>query len=306
MLWIAACPTCRVELGAFTGATLHCPRCSERYDRVDGVWRCLPPARADHFRTFIRDYAAVRRGEGRGSDDAEYYRRLPSTLPDDPLAWQWSIRQRTWQHFERHHVAGWPPSTRVVDLGAGVGWASNRLAQAGHLPIAIDLSTDDRDGLCAARHFVRAWPAVHAEFDRVPLTDGQADAVIFNASLHYSTDYHRTMGEALRLLRADGVLYVIDSPLYTKPKAGEQMSAERHADFERRFGTRSDSVASIEYLTRGMLDALAEQHNLEWSMTRPWYGVNWALRPWRARVRRQRQPSRFVVMRAAQRPTSAG
>ena len=81
---------------------------------------------------------------------------------------------------------------------------------------------------------------------------------MFNASLHYSTDYVRTIGEALRVLRPGGKVVVMDSPIYRRDDSGRQMVAERHADFERRFGTRSDSVASIEYLTDAMLGELAE------------------------------------------------
>ena len=39
---------------------------------------------------------------------------------------------------------------RILDLGAGNGWMSYRLALQGHLPIAVDLLTNDRDGLGAA------------------------------------------------------------------------------------------------------------------------------------------------------------
>ena len=74
------------------------------------------------------------------------------------------------------------------------------------------------------------------------------------------------------------------------------MVVERHADFERRFGTRSDSVASIEYLTESMIAELERSLAMRWRRHRTWYGWQWALRPWKARLRRRRQPSRFVVL----------
>ena len=132
--------------------------------------------------------------------------------------------------------------------------------------------------------------------DALPFADAQADLVVFNASLHYSTDYGRTLGEACRVLRTGGRIVVMDTPIYRHDSAGKQMVDERHADFERRFGTRSDSVASIEYLTEATLDQLESQLDLRWRRHRTWYGWRWAARPWKAWLRRQREPSRFVVL----------
>jgi len=74
------------------------------------------------------------------------------------------------------------------------------------------------------------------------------------------------------------------------------MVAERHADFDRRFGTRSDALPSIEYLTWDRLDDLARELNIRWQRFPTWYGWRWALRPWVARLKRRREPSCFVIL----------
>ena len=56
----------------------------------------------------------------------------------------------------------------ILDIGAGNGWLSNRLAQKGHRPVAVDIFTDGLDGLGAARHYGMSFPLVEAEFDRLP------------------------------------------------------------------------------------------------------------------------------------------
>lgn len=288
------CPGCREALGPLVGSVLSCDGCGERYPLVDGVWRFLPAERVAHYERFLADYTTVRLAEGRGSHDPEYYRRLPEPTPGDPLAWQWAMRARTWRYMARRCVPPWPVGGVVVDLGAGMGWLSNRLAGLGFEPVAMDLSVDDRDGLVASRHHGGSWPRLQAEFDRLPLADGSADVVVFNASFHYAVDPAVTLGEALRVLRPGGVVVIADSPLYRRDRDGAAMVAERHADFERRFGTRSDSVPSIEYLT----PALLASTGLRWRIRRPWYGWQWALRPWKARWHRRRAPSRFRILEA--------
>jgi SAM-dependent methyltransferase len=188
------------------------------------------------------------------------------------------------------------PGPRALDLGAGVGWLSNRLTRLGCAPCAVDLNLDQRDGLRAARHYAAAWPALQAEFDRLPLADTQADLVIYNASLHYSADYRATLAEALRVLRPGGRLVVMDSPIYRHEASGRRMIAERQAAFARDHGTRSDALPSVGYLTWAMLRELGRELGLRWRVFRPWYGWRWALRPWRARLLSQREPSTFALL----------
>ena len=303
-VWQAACPRCRTALGALpgddaSGGVVDCGACSIRYEQVDGIWRFLPPDRAEHFERFLADFTAVRLAEGRGSDDPARYVDLPEPAPGDPLAWQWSMRATTWRYVCEKVLPRFGPGLRVVDVGAGVGWLSNRMDQLGHSSVAIDLTVDGRDGLGAARHYAPRWPRLQAEFDRLPLAPAQADLVVFNASLHYSVDYAVTLAEAVRVLRPGGRILVLDSPTYRHEASGARMVAERHADFARRFGTRSDSVPSIEYLTRARLDTVADELGLEWASSTPWYGWKWWARPWVAKVERRREPSRFHVLVAS-------
>ena len=286
------CPHCRVNLDDQN----NCPYCGVTYQCSDGIWRFLSAERIEQLNPFLRDYTRIRLAEGRGSDDPEYYRKLPACNPGHPLAHQWQIRRRTFRCFVDRVLPAFGAHLKVLDLGAGVGWLSHQLAARGHHPCAIDLTVDDRDGLGAARHFGPDWPRMQAEFDRLPLPENSVDLVIFNASLHYSTDYRVTLSEALRVLRPKGHIVVLESPIYTREESGRRMVAERHAAFEQKYGTRSDAIPSLEFLTWKMLDELATDLRIGWKIITPWYGFRWALRPWIARWNKQREPSRFAIL----------
>jgi SAM-dependent methyltransferase len=266
------------------------------YPVVDGIHRCLTPERLGHYERFLQEYTSVRLAEGRASADPEYFRRLPEPTPGGPIEWQWRIRRNTWRTFRRRVVPGLPNEAVVIDVGAGVGWLSNRLAEVGHSAHAVDLTVDPHDGLGAARHFLHDFERYQAEMDDLPFADGVADMVVFNAALHYSTDYGRTFTEALRVLKPEGRIVVLETPLYRRDAAGRAMVQERHSRFEQQYGTRSEAIPSIEYLTPAMLQSLAGGLGLRWRLHRTWYGWQWAMRPWKARWQRKRPPSRFVVM----------
>jgi SAM-dependent methyltransferase len=187
---------------------------------------------------------------------------------------------------------------RILDLGAGNCWLSYRLAERGHDVAAVDLSTDARDGLGANAWYGRAGRVlpVRAEFDHLPFAGHQAHLVVFNASLHYSADCAATMAEAARVLCPDGCLVVIDTPVYRDGSSGERMVQEREADFMARYGFRSNALSSENYLTWRRLSDLAVAVGIRWDIFTPFYGVSWLVRPWKARVRRRREPASLPLL----------
>jgi SAM-dependent methyltransferase len=249
---------------------------------------------ADARRQFLDDYGRIRSAEGRGSDESAYYRALPFTDVTGKNSDQWRIRARTFRHFAHRVLSG--QRLKILDLGAGNCWLSHRLAELRHQPVAVDIFSDQRDGLRAARHYPVSFPVVEADFDRLPFADSGFDLVVFNASFHYSADYARTLAEARRCLRPEGRVVILDSPVYKLRKHGEQMRAERQTFFERQHGFRSEALRSIEFLDEPTLSDLARDLQLEWRVHRPWYGFGWMLRPWKARLAGRRPPSRFWIL----------
>jgi SAM-dependent methyltransferase len=159
----------------------------------------------------------------------------------------------------------------------------------------VDIVTVGRDGLGAARHYP-AFPRFEAEFDRLPFAVGTFDLAVFNASLHYSADYVKTLSEVRRCVRAGGRIVILDSPVYRERVHGELMRKERREQFLARYGTESDHIGSVEYLDVAMLRSLAKEIGIEWRVHKPWYGFGWHARPLRAWWKGARPPSRFWIL----------
>jgi len=305
------CPSCLQAMGRINpldaSARSACAQCGFVLLNTESIWRALAPDREERFRRFMREYQTVRSQEGRGSSCAEFYLALPYADLTGRNNWQWKIRARSFSfflgkllpEFERDH----PRGLDVLDIGAGNGWMSFRLALKGHRPILVDLLDNAQDGLGAARHYFphlpRPLPCIQAEMDRLPFGSRQFDLAVFNASFHYSENYERTLRETLRCLRPPGHVIILDSAFYNRDESGRRMVQERQAAFEKRFGFASDSIASREYLTQGTLDELARALSVSWRVLKPWYGIGWALRPFRARLVGRREPSKFFILWAA-------
>lgn len=294
---ILACPRCHNGLEEITLDEMRCPQDRLVFRRIDGVWRFLLPERESHYARFIADYEAVRRFEGRGSADANYYRALPFKDLGGNFTADWKIRAAS---FERLKSLLHSPQ-KILDLGAGNGWLSNRLSALGHGVFAVDLLVNAGDGLGAWKFYEHPFTPIQAEFTRLPIPDGTVSRVIYNASFHYSENYKETLAEALRVLSPHGEIVIMDSPVYHSVESGAQMVVERKAGFLSRYGFASDSLKTENYFTYHRMDELGETLKIRWRHIRPFYGVRWMLRPWIARLRGGREPAEFGLWVGARR-----
>ncbi|MBI2072617.1 MAG: class I SAM-dependent methyltransferase [Gemmatimonadetes bacterium] len=259
-------------------------------------------------RRFREAYGAHRAREGRGLP-AEWLPRLPH-LDEGPQASQWRIRACTFRCFVARVVR---PMARalasqpltIVDLGAGNGWLCYRLTRLGHRATAIDLRTDPVDGLGAAAGYAPHLPQLFwrlaASFETLPLAPGSVDLAVFNASLHYALDLTEVLGEAARVLKPSGRIAVLDSPFYPTMEAGEAMVREKRALGRECFGDLAEDLLAlpcIEYLTPARLAEASRALGLTWRRHRPRYPLAYRVRPWVARLRGRRAPSRFDVWEA--------
>ena len=73
------------------------------------------------------------------------------------------------------------------------------------------------------------------------------------------------------------------------------MIAERHAAFVERFGTASDAIRSLEFLTDERLKRLEHHFGVRWRVHTPFYGLRWAMRPLVAKLRGKREPATFRI-----------
>jgi len=270
--WLFSCPTCGSSL-PLGPSPVHCPGCNRRFECQKGIWRFLSQQSLARYEPFLRRYEQVRADEGWGVPKPEYFRELPTVSEDDPqrsiwLRRQWSFRTLV-SRVVAPHAAALDRAPRIVDAGAGNCWLTHRLGELGHSVAAVDISLHELDGLGAGGWYEPAFRdhavLIQAEFDRLPLAANQADLVIFNASLHYSADIGESLREALRVLRPDGTIVIIDSPTYGDSRAGEHMIEEREAAFEARYGRQAAPLAMEGFLTKRRLAAIGDSVELRWT-----------------------------------------
>ncbi len=237
------CPACHAPLQQ-KGDELSCAN-KHRYRLKDGIWPLITAEARQRWAGWLKAYQTVRDEEGfsRAAPDSDlgpnaaYYLALPDYDLSGLYSATWKVRGRNYHDMAAYLKRCLPGELSILDLGAGNGWMSRHLAEAGHQVCAIDINMDDGDGLPTARvYFDRLpirFPRAEAEMANLPLQDAQFDAVIANASLHYLENPRAAIAEAARVLKPDGAFIVLDSPFYADPSAGERMIADLKAAYQR-------------------------------------------------------------------------
>lgn len=307
MTFAFACPRCHTPLTQSEENRLVCPVDQSLFSCEMGVWRMLLPERKPVFNQFIQEYEIIRRSEGRGSQSAAYYQALPYQDLKGNMTADWRMRAVSLDTFLRYGFIPYEQAEdhplNILDLGSGNGWLSNRLARRGHQVAAIDLATNDFDGLGCYRYYETHYLPVQAEFDQLPFVSQSVDMVIFNAALHYAMDYEVTLRESLRVLAPSGRLVILDTPFYHNKASGEMMVQERQRQFKGKYGFSSNALASENFMTYQGLAYLAEKIHLSYQMITPYYGIHWVLRPWKARLLGRREPAHFHLVVLYRRPS---
>lgn len=304
------CPECRdfqIAISYWSlargNSSAYCARCDAAFEQDNGIWQGLPKRRLAYYAQFIE--ASEQSGEEAGGpgSDPESYLALPFHDSKQIAARRRMIRAKTFRLLQTKilpEITGEGDSPLVIlDLGAGNGWMSYRLAQSGQQPVAVDLLTNSRNGLGAASHYrselPELFPRFQAEFDNLPFADGQFDCAIFNASFHYAEDFDRTIAEAVRCLHPGGILIIADSPTYRV----ENNMSRRHAITRNHrleeIGLCAEGMAGRGYLTAERLIALEVRHEFDWSTHRCWHGLRWAGRRWLARWGQKAEPPQLVI-----------
>jgi SAM-dependent methyltransferase len=295
------CPACggplreSLRLGGEGRAT--CVDCSVAYTQAGGIWRLLTEAERRRYAPFLESYRPLRQGDGWERGDPAYYLRLPHVPPSDPTAGIWRIRRRSLARLEQ--IAGPGAGRWALDLGAGNGWLSRRLAERGFAVIALDLNVGGADSLEGAQVFLDhgAWfGRVQAEMDRLPLAPGAFALCVCSGALHYA-DLPATLAEVWRVLEPGGVFVCTDSPVYTDPAAGAAMVAEQAARLRTTFGREPHWPGGSGFLVADTLMAAMRRAGFAGQMLANEHPLG-PLRHRLARLRRPaaREQARFPVV----------
>lgn len=157
--------------------------------------------------------------------------------------------------------------TRVVDVGCGDGKFTRSLA--GFFPDVSGI--DVKESKLAIARNAASSTGLSIDFrsgrgEELPFENGSLDVVVFSNSLHHMNDIGRALGEAARVLKSGGLLYVMEpvpaGNYYEATKLVNDETAVRTDAYQALLDTRDFSpVTEIAYRGRRSFANFAEWRN---------------------------------------------
>ncbi len=187
----------------------------------------------DKFQKQENAYLDVRQREGRVLDD-EALRGLPDVSLSNIHAKEWQWRKQSFSRFKNYLLEQQNGAARILDVGCGNGWMSNRLAENPHWDVAgIDVNQYELEQ--AARLFGREnlqfyyadLPSLSAQaLDAL----GQFDVIVLAASVQYFPNLAELVSNLKRFLHRGGEIHFVDSHFY-RDQAAAAAARQRTVDY---------------------------------------------------------------------------
>lgn len=240
LLSILACPHCQSPRLTYINAegepAIVCDRCEHRY----GFENDIPLLYKDD------EFWAPKKREAAGWvamwKDMGLYDQDHQITPELPF-----VSTEPWATVGRMFGAALSQmdlrgGERILDIGAGEGWASQHFTQRGGHAVAIDVVADKRLGLGRAwkrmAHTGTTFDLLIGDNERMPFQSNTFDFVFSSNTLHHSDHLDLLMPNIFRVLRPGGRLIAIGDPLTTIfQQESDMQDAEReksHGIIERR------------------------------------------------------------------------
>jgi ArsR family transcriptional regulator len=131
------------------------------------------------------------------------------------------------------------PPLEVADIGCGDGYLTLEAARWARTVFGIDRSDQvlERARALAARRRVTNVQWKKGDLGRLPLRDGSVDVAILSQALHHAADPEEALAEAVRILRPDGRVLVLDlrehDQAWVRSRFGDQRLGFADAELER-------------------------------------------------------------------------
>jgi ubiquinone/menaquinone biosynthesis C-methylase UbiE/uncharacterized protein YbaR (Trm112 family) len=242
---VMRCPVCLGTLEA-RGDALGCHGCGASYPVVDGIPNMLDdrlPGIAAK-RGEVEGWVAMAKAQGWYEPDDEVDAKLPYLCRD--LGWD----DRTWRANEHSFsllLERVRPGMRVLEVGAGKGWAAQHLVPRGVDYVAADILADPNVGLGRGTFFERRvgpFARVQADGEHLPFADGTFDLVYCVAALHHALDLRLMVSELARVTRRGGLVAALNEGTRALGASGE---VEDQAE-EKEFGINEHVHTLYAYL----------------------------------------------------------
>ena len=182
-------------------------------------------AAAVHIKSegFDQLYPALRKKEGRIYSDEELL-HLPNIAKDHPHYAEWQMRKESCNRLKHYFKKRLSP-LKILEAGCGNGWLAARLAEIpGSTITGIDVNYTELQQAERVFNHIPNLQFILGSINAKEIEAAKYDFIVFAASIQYFSSLKEIISQAMRKLKSDGEIHILDSSFY---KPGEISAAQK-------------------------------------------------------------------------------
>jgi ubiquinone/menaquinone biosynthesis C-methylase UbiE len=180
---------------------------------------------------FEQLYLLLREKEGRVYSDEEVL-QLPNIAKNHPHYDEWQIRKESCNKLKQY-LEKRISQPKILEVGCGNGWLANRLAEIpGSKVTGADINFTELQQAVRVFNHIPNLQFIHGGINAEGLEDSKYDIIVFAASIQYFPSLKEIINPAMRKLKANGEIHIIDTNFYPPGEisAAKERSARYYSD----------------------------------------------------------------------------
>ena len=175
---------------------------------------------------FEKLYLQLREKERRIYTDEELV-ALPEIDGTHPHHGEWQMRKQSMQRLVTYLQKKQQP-LKILEVGCGNGWLSHRLsAIPASKVIGADINFTEIQQAAGIFQHIPNLHFIYGAIDADTFEEKQFDVIVFAASIQYFPSLHGIISRAMKLLRPNGEIHILDSHFYSREELGNARDRSR-------------------------------------------------------------------------------
>jgi len=168
---------------------------------------------------FEKQYLEIREKEKRIYSDREVD-ELPFVEKGDLHYDEWKKRTKSFQLLRNYIERNLFDQATILDLGCGNGWLLNRInSKNKYNCIGLDRNKIELEQAARITHSQSNTVITYGDIFTSSLTLDSLDIIIINSAIQYFESIQALLTRLFLLLKTNGVIHILDSPIYTSQQA---------------------------------------------------------------------------------------
>ncbi|MFC4721291.1 class I SAM-dependent methyltransferase [Geojedonia litorea] len=196
----------------------------------DGYYDIIDANESIKLQVFLKSYEDHSRSQNLEPFNHTLYQDLPYSIHTKV----WKERQKDLKIIDE--LLQNKPNSNILDVGSWNGWLSNRLSINGHNVVAVNIFTDEINGLKSQKNYDTKFISLHLLPHEIYRIKHSFDVIIFNRNWAHLQNRGKIFNDAKNRLTKNGIIVFTGLAIYKNSTSIRKTLKIADEEFRNKYG----------------------------------------------------------------------